>query len=273
MAIKSDRWQEAAIQDLVRLLQPNEAVRAVALFGTAAQPHPDVWSDIDLLMVVDEAAKEQFHPAMDWLEPLGDLYTWDQSSSPWTSVTRACFTDFRRIDFVITTEAAMEQVDRWPHVAFWNGTRILFSRSSRVDDVLARVFPRPGPPLISPEEFQQMVNAFWFKGMLTVQKVMRDDLLIALHLALEMVQDCAVLGMLLRDRAEGTAHHRHGGSGNEVVDHLEATRFPYTAAGILDAVEQSSIAFDALASQWSADYQDRRAPLLDWIRLARQRWG
>ena len=69
MAIKSDRWQEAAIQEIVRLLQPNEAVRAVALFGTAAQPHPDVWSDIDLLLVVDEAAKEQFHPAMGWLEP------------------------------------------------------------------------------------------------------------------------------------------------------------------------------------------------------------
>src|SRR5205823_1290369 len=131
MAILSDRWQEAAIEAVVRLLQPDEAVRALALFGTATQPQPDVWSDIDMLLVVDEAAKERFHPALDWLKPLGELYTWDQSAGPWTSVTRACFADFRRIDFVITTEAALEQVDEWPHVPFWKGTRTLFSRSAR----------------------------------------------------------------------------------------------------------------------------------------------
>src|SRR5436309_5716365 len=169
MVILSDPWQEAAIEELVRLLQPDEAVRALALFGTAARPHPDVWSDIDLLVVVDEGAKERFHPAMDWLKPLGDLYTWDQSSSPWTSVTRACFTDFRRIDFVITTEAALEQIDQWPHAPFWKGTRPLFSRSSRVDRVLARPFEAPRPPLMPLEEFQRMVNGFWFKGILAVQ--------------------------------------------------------------------------------------------------------
>src|SRR5262249_24998077 len=87
----SDRWPEAAIEELVSLLQPDEAVRALALFGTAAR-QPDIWSDVDLLLVVDEAAWERFHPALDWLRPLGELYAWDQSAGPWTSVTRACFT-------------------------------------------------------------------------------------------------------------------------------------------------------------------------------------
>src|SRR5205823_591982 len=115
-----------------------------------------------------------------------------------------------------------------------------------------------------------MVNGFWFKGMLALTKVMREDRLIALHLALEMVQECCVLGMLLRDRAEGTAHHRHGGAGNEVAALLEGTRHPHTAAGILDSLEQAGIVFDRLAAHWSADYQNQRQPLLAWISAARE---
>src|SRR5207302_5166411 len=154
---------------------------------------------------------------------------------------RACFADFRRIDFVITTESALEWVEEWPRVSFWKGVRLVFSRSSRVDAVLARTFPRPPPGLMTEDAFQTMVNSFWFKGMLALTKVMRDDRLIALHLALEMVQDCCVLGMLLRDRAEGTDHHRHGGSGNEVAALLEATRHPHTVAGLLDTLERAAI--------------------------------
>jgi predicted nucleotidyltransferase len=263
-------WQEATLGDLTRLLQPNEAVRALVLFGTAAQPGQDLWSDVDLLLVVDEAAKARFHPATDWLAPLGELYTWEQSADRFRSVTRACFSDFRRIDVVITTEAALEQVGDWPGVPFWKGTRTLFSRSPRVDRVLAESFVCPPPQLPTPDEFQAMVNGFWFKGVLAVTRVVRDDLLIAVHLALEMVQDCCVLGMLLRDRSEGTAHHWHGGAGNPVVARLAPTCQPYTAAGILDSLEQSSIAFDRLAREWSDAYQARHHRLLSWINLARR---
>jgi hypothetical protein len=270
MPLVTHGWQETAISELRRLLEPDPRVVAVAVFGTAAVPGQDVWSDIDLLMVVEETAREQFYPATGWLRPLGDLYAWDQSSGPWSSVTRACFTDFRRIDWVITQEAALEQVDQWPVVPFWKGARPLFCRSARVTEVLGRRFAPPAPPLISDEQFQQMVNGFWFKGVLAVQKVMRGDRLIALHLALEMAQECCVLGMLLRDRAEGTAHHRHGGSGNAVAAQLEATRQPHTAAGILYSLEQSSLAFDALARQWSESYLERRQPLLSWIGVARR---
>jgi predicted nucleotidyltransferase len=147
MRVVSGPWQEAVVQEMARWLQPMEAIRAVALFGTAAGSQPDVWSDVDLLLVVDEAARAQFHPAMDWLEPLGEIYAWDQSSNPWASVTRACFA---------------------------------------------------------------------------------------------------------------------------VVIDLEATRHPYTASGILDSLEQSSILFDALAAQWSETHREQRGPLLAWIDLARR---
>jgi hypothetical protein len=263
-------WQAAAIEQLMRLFQPDPDVVVLAVFGSVLQPDPDLWSDIDLLLVVEKSAQARFHPATDWLASLGELYTWDQSANPFVSVTRACFRDFRRLDLLITTEPALKQIDNWPSIAFWKGARVLFSRSPSVDQALARPFAPAPPGLISAEQFWEMVNGFWFKGMLAVTKVTREDLLIALHLALEMVQECCVLGMLLRDRAEGTAHHRHGGMGNDVVMQLEATRHPYTAAGILDCLEQAAITFDDLAARWSSAYTPQRQPLCRWVELARR---
>jgi hypothetical protein len=35
-------------------------------------------------------------------------------------------------------------------------------------------------------------------------------------------------------------------------------------------LEQSGIAFDALAAEWCDGYEERRSPLLSWIQLARE---
>lgn len=272
LMIKKDAWQDDTIRDLVGLLRPDKDVLAVALTGSCARPQAerDVWSDIDLLVVVSERSVSRFFPALDWLHPLGEVYAYEQNSNELTRTTRVCFRDFRRLDVVLTTEAALEQVDSWGSVSFGAGALTLFSRSTLTDMVLARKFERPAPPLISPEQFREMADRFWFKAALAVTKVARDDLLIALHLASDLVRDCCVLGMLLRDRAEGTSYHRHGGIGNAIVARLRGTQRPFDAGGILGSVEQSSVAFDNLAAQWSEEYEERRHPLLAAIKRARR---
>jgi hypothetical protein len=267
--LEETSWQSTLIRNLLALLKPDEDVRAVILSGSCARSEQDVWSDVDVLIVVDEHAVNRFFPATVWLKPLGEVYTYDQNSSGLTYTTRACFKDFRRLDVVFTTEAALEQIDSWGSFSFWEGTRTLFSRSPVVDEVFSRTFKRLAPPLISPEQFQEMANHFWFKAVLAVTKVVRGDLLIALHLSLDLARDCCVLGMLLRDRAEGTNYHRRGGIGNDFVEQLRVTENSYDATGILDSIEQSGIAFDGLASQWSGDYEDNRQPLLAAINRAR----
>jgi hypothetical protein len=103
--------------------------------------------------------------------------------------------------------------------------------------------------------------------------VARDDRLIAFHLALDMVRDCCVLLMMLRDRAEGTNHHREGGIGNRLAAELGSVVQPPTAAGILAMIEVSSILFDELAARWSDIYTGHRQPLLARIRYARKELG
>ncbi|MBA3692727.1 MAG: aminoglycoside 6-adenylyltransferase [Acidobacteria bacterium] len=268
-------WQDTAIQNLVELLQTDEDVRAVAVNGSCAlsPTGKDVWSDVDLLVVVSEHAVSRYFPALDWLQALGEVYAYEQNANQLTSTTRVCFSDFRRLDIVFTTESALEQIDSWSSVSFWNGTCTLFSRSTLVDAVLARSLEQPKPSQISAEKFRAMANQFWFKATLAVTKVVRDDLLIALHLTMDLVRDCCVLAMLLRDRAAGTNYHRHGGIGNDFVAQLQAANCSFDAVGILDNIEQSSVMFDSFAVQWSGEYKEHRQPLLAAINRARRDLG
>jgi hypothetical protein len=265
-------WQDIVIRDLVALLQPNEDVLSVVVSGSCSLSliEKDAWSDVDLLVVISKEAISRYFPALDWLQTLGNIYAFEQNANQFTYTTRVCFTDFQRLDVVFTTEFALEQIDSWDSVSFWNGTRTIFSRSTLVGTILARRFARPKPSQISAEQFQVIANRFWFKATIVVTKVVRDDLLIALHLALDLGRDCCVLAMLLRDLDAGTNYHHHGGIGNDFVEQLQTSESSYDALGILDGIEQSSIAFDTLAAKWSSDYKEHRQPLIAAINHARQ---
>lgn len=263
-------WQDGLTRKALEVLQGNDAVVALAVFGSSVQGAGDAWSDVDLLLVVEEDSVERFYPSIDWLHPFGDVYTYEQSAGEFTRVTRLCFTDLRRLDIVITTERALLQIDRWPSVGFWQGARVLFSRSERVSDALSRTYAAPRPSPQSPEEFEKWARAFWFRGIVATGKVVRNDMLIALHLALEMVQDCCVLGMMLRDRAEGTNVHHTGGIGNQFVEEMAGLSCPFTAVGILDMIAKCAEAFDRLALQRADGCGEGRHPLLQMVDRARK---
>jgi len=52
--MRVDGWQAETITALTRLLENEPTVRALILFGSAASGGCDAWSDIDLLLVVEE---------------------------------------------------------------------------------------------------------------------------------------------------------------------------------------------------------------------------
>lgn len=265
--IRKDPWHAQAIEELQKILTSKDDVLALALFGSTLQSSRqfDLWSDLDCLLVVKDEAYSQFYPVTRWLSPFGALHALQQSESAFYGTTRVCFMDFRRLDIVITTTSKLDRLADWQHVPFWQGIRLLFSRSPQITRLLSESRPSPKPAFPSQFEFDQMVNHFWFKAMLASYKVIRHDRLIALHLALDLVRDCCVIGMMLRDRAEGTNIHREGGIGNNTVAQLERTCSAYTVMGILEIIEQSSIQFDQMATQWSDDYQERRYPLIEWL--------
>jgi len=264
-------WHEGMLDNLISYFEPNEDVLGLLLFGSCSKPefHYDYWSDIDILVVVKNNKLGKFFPTIEWTNFFGRLYTYDQSSDEFKCTTRVCFENFSRIDFVITTEEKLTKVNDWSSVPFSSGAKILFSRSEVVDKIANQ---RHHQQKISPateDQFLEMVRNFRFKSMLAVYKVVRNDLLIALHLAQDLIRDCSVLGMMLRDRATGTNIHKHGGKGNQLVAQLEITQKPFTSIGILDSIKESNGVFEKLACEWSSKYQENRQLLLDWIEKAK----
>lgn len=271
--IQTGMWQEPVIRELTLMLEADSSVLALILTGSCAQPqsHLDPWSDVDVFLVIADEAIARYYPGTDWLAPLGELFATDRSAHAYWSTLRVCFTDLRRIDFGITTESAFQHIGTWDRNPLAAGFRLLFSHSTVVTAELEQKPTSPAPSEFTPEQFQVLTNQFWFKGTLAVTKLMRNDLLIGLHLALDMVRDCLVLAMVLRDRAAGTNHHRWGGAYNEAIERLDFAHHAYTALGILDLIEQSGIIFDQLAGEWSESLRAQRQPLIEWIAYARQR--
>ena len=262
-------WHDAAVRDLHDLLVADPAIETLALVGSGARGQLDAWSDLDVLIVVRPAAFVRFFPALDWLAPLGRIYAFEQHHHEEDrGVSRVCFDELRRIDVIVTTEAALIRPDAASALPLGDGARVLFSRRPAVDAVLAQDHASPVPH-VSDDAFDSLANGFWFKATVAVQKVVRGDLLVAFHLSLELVQECCVLAMMLRDRETGRTVHRDG-VGNEAVTALAAISRPNTPDGMLDTIEESVVAFDRLAARWSVTYLDRRHPLRAWVSAARR---
>ena len=264
-------WQESMLDDLFSYFEPKEDVLGLLLFGSFSSPefHPDEWSDIDVLVVVKDGKIDEYFPTVEWIAYFGPLYTYSQSSDDFKCTTRACFETFNRIDFVITSEGKLAEIHKWSGIPFSSGVRVMFSRSKMIDEIADQQFIQNLTSPAAQEQFLDLVRSFRFKSMLAVYKVIRNDLLIALHLAQDLVRDCCVLAMMLRDRATGTNIHKQGGIGKQVVTQLEPTQQPFTSIGILDSIKASNEIFEKLALEWSSSYQENRQLLLNWIERAK----
>ena len=259
------------LDELVSYFEPNEDVLGLLLFGSLGKLEfqPDDWSDVDILVVVKDGKLDDFFPTVAWITSFGRLYTYSQSADDFKCTTRACFENFNRIDFIITTAGKLAEIDKWSSIPFSAGAKVMFSGSEIIDEIANQTYPKQEISLPTQEQFLELVREFRSKSVLAVYKVVRNDLLIALHLAHDLVRDCSVLGMMLRDRETGTNIHKQGGIGNPVVAQLEVTQKPFTAIGILDSIKASHEVFEKLACEWSNSYQENRQLLLDWIEKAK----
>ena len=254
-------WQHAFIEALCQHLANNEQALALVVFGTAKPSDTtiDAWSDVDLLLISTDNRLATFFPSVEWLRPFGTIYAFEQHQDSLTYTTRLCYENMRRVDIVCMTETELQQYDQF---RFWQPGQILFARDTAVTNHLLQ--PNHISPFSLPttQEFEQIVNQFWYRSTVAVYKAIRNDLLIASHLSLELIQDCCVLGMMLRDRQKQTNHHRWGGLGNEIVTQLPTWPETYSEATILAMIAETATLFDKLAGQWSVHYEVKKRPLL-----------
>jgi hypothetical protein len=118
-------------------------------------------------------------------------------------------------------------------------------------------------------EIHTMANKFWFLGITAIVKVMRSDYLISSHLALEMVQQCIVLQMILRDRKKGTNIHRIGERESiEILEKMSTLLNSPSPIKILRIIEESSFIFERLYKMINEEHEEKSQILSNWISQA-----
>lgn len=269
-------WQDDALAQLQRLLEPDPDIVALVLFGSLADSpeHRDDWSDVDLIVVTRAGATGRFFPSPDWLLPLGGIWAYEAIAKPNTRVLLTSLDAYRRIDAVIFEDTPADTIATWPDNPFRGARRTIFSRSGAVDDAVRSLHgvPSPPPAPLSSHPTNDSFRSFWLGAESGVRKVVRGDLLIASHLALDLVRRCLEREMQLRDIAAGTRHHPHGQpSDAAALERAQAMLHALSTDGVLDTIADAAARYDELCAALDSSHTPHAAPLLAAIRRARGR--
>jgi hypothetical protein len=267
-----DTWQAQAIEQLSQLFAEDPGVQALVLSGSlaTAEVQEDVWSDVDMNIILADQAVDRYYPSTEWLYPLGRLIGAERHENHLTKMLRVCLEGFRRFDLTFIAESAWQVPSLLAHNPFYPSYRVVWSRLPDLEKQIANL-PLPAEyQAVSRKEIEKMVDAFWFKAAVAITKVMRNDLLIGLHLALDLARDGLALQMIRRDQEKRTTIHRIGGWANELVARFSWHSQDSSGAEILNLVKSSCKIFDELASEMVPNYSQRGSLLFPTIELAQQ---
>jgi hypothetical protein len=265
-------WHVQAVEQLSQLFMKEPEAKAFVLTGSLAAPEvqEDIWSDIDAKVILADHAVSHYYLSTAWLSPFGQLIGAERYGNNITRTLRVCLEGFQRFDLTFIAESRLRNPSLWNHNPFYPSYTIIWSRLS---DLKAQIDALPLPAGyqdIPAEEIERMADEFWFKAAVAIAKVVRNDLLIALHLALDLARDSLVLQMIRRDQTKRTTIHRTGAWGNEIVTHFSWNGQEGSGEEILHLIKLSGEVFDELASALLPDYTQRGPLLFPTIEAAKQ---
>ncbi|HSL46578.1 MAG TPA: aminoglycoside 6-adenylyltransferase [Anaerolineales bacterium] len=256
-------WQTEAIEQLSQFFHNEPDVKSFILSGSlaSAKSEADVWSDVDAKIILADHALDRYYLSTGWLAPFGQLVGAERHENHLTRTLRVCLDDFRRFDLTFISESVLQEPALGEQNLFPSPYVVVWSTLPDIETRLASLSLPVQYQDISREELEKMVDAFWFKAATAMAKVVRNDLLIAFHLALDLARDSLVLQMIRRDHEKKTTVHRTGGWGNELVNRFSLNSQGNASEELLNFVQLSYSIFDELASELLPGYE-YRAPLL-----------
>ena len=196
-------WQEADIVRVTDILRQDTGAHALVLVGSLANKRieRDDWCDLDLKVILSPSAVPRFFPNSEWLAPLGRLIGASRFQDKYKRTLRVCLDGFRRIDFSFIEREILQTSRPTDCLLIPKPYIVIWSRSEDVSEEIANAACLWCPhDEASSAGLATMIDDFWFKASIAIAKVMRHDLLIGWHLALDLQRDCLVMQMILRDR-------------------------------------------------------------------------
>ena len=170
----------AAVADWAR---ETDDVRAVVLVGSHARRDTpaDRWSDLDLLLFVDDSDRYAADAA--WVARFGDpvLTFLEQTSVAERVERRVLYDDGVDVDFPLLDAATVREVAAVPRVGtvLSRGYRVLHDEIG-VADVLAQAASPEPQELPDTAAFTQLASDFWHHALWTAKKLRRGEVFIAI---------------------------------------------------------------------------------------------
>jgi aminoglycoside 6-adenylyltransferase len=158
-------------------------VHAILLVGSHARTNQpaDRWSDIDLVMVVDNPAPYARSP--DWLSVFGQpLLSFLEPTAVGSFVERrVLFATGQEVDFALLPLPAAARLPEQAETAavFARGFRVMVDKLG-LEPALRRGASRPPPrTLPTPAQFTQVTHDFWYHALWAAKKLRRGEVWVA----------------------------------------------------------------------------------------------
>lgn len=180
--------EDKKIEGIINFGNSNENIRAMLLTSSRANPDAivDFLSDYDIEVYVKD-----INPILQndkWIEPLGEILTrWPYQPKPTFNdnwITRLIlFKDGSRIDFQVTAIAT----ERLQNVDY--GYEVLLDKDNILTDLPVPTHTRYCVKKPTKEEYETLVNEFWWDATYVPKYLWRDELPFAKSMMAGSVQD------------------------------------------------------------------------------------
>ena len=209
-------WQNDTLEELKNILLKDDWVKSIILIGSLANESIkiDFWSDIDIKIITSEAIASNYYEDTSWLNTLWNIFTIDKNHVGIYYTIRVCFDDFRCIDIVFITINENTNNIQIPKIY-----KILHNTIPNIENIIEKTSDN-SYTWINIEWLKSFEKWFIHKSRVAITKVMRNDLIMAQHLTIDLARDCLVLQMNLRDIKFNTNIHRTWWYGNEIINEI-----------------------------------------------------
>ncbi len=261
-----DGWQSSVLKEMTAFLRSHEAVRGAWIVGSLAAGKPvGKWSDIDLLVVVEDAAFQEFFPASLWAERWGTFVANEEQTDDQGGLSRLFFSNGIAMDISVSPSSALASIADWERRPFHLTPLPLFSRDPDLSFVLANVTVALWEKH-SDREVAACVRKFYLWAASAVRQAVKGDLLMATHLANELFQICLDVELISRDNRAGTQIHKAGDM--PLTARTNVPGIDGSPRSILGAVELACREFSKCAAELGHDCRERSAAVKDLLKLA-----
>lgn len=256
-----DGWQYRLLEEIVGYLNGRDGVCGAWVLGSmTTNAAPGRWSDIDLLIVVEDWAFASFFPASNWVKAWGDFLALDESTDERGGLSRIFFADGRAVDVHVSSQSQVLDIANWHSRPFHNKPVSLLDCDPDLEAAIVGASPIPWTE-IDAGEISDLSSRFFLWAISAIRTVAKRDFLIAAHMANELVQMRLVAAMMVRNSRAQSEIHKAG----EGTLELEADLPAITNSGssileaVLDACQKFSIDMDELGHDCSKEMAAVRA--------------